>query len=163
MPFDVWALYSQPAYFGPRGKAELRMRVLLGAIECLRNGITTVQDMNTLVPQDEETLDTILSAYEEVGIRVVFSIALRDKGALDIAPFLPPASLKPCSLAFKARTVIRYPTLPLSSGRSSAGAISATASAGGLVPPDLSDARASSWRDLRTWAQAGLAAIHPCI
>ncbi len=89
MPFDVWALHSQPAYFGQRSKAELRMRVLLGAIECLRNGITTVQDMNTLVPQDEETLDTILSAYEEVGIRVVFSIALRDIGALDIAPFLP--------------------------------------------------------------------------
>jgi cytosine/adenosine deaminase-related metal-dependent hydrolase len=90
MPFDVWALHSQPAYFGPRSRAELRMRVLLGAIECLRNGITTVQDMNTLVPQDEETLDVILSAYAEVGIRVVFSIALRDVGALDIAPFLPP-------------------------------------------------------------------------
>jgi len=90
MPFDVWALHSQPAYFGPRSKAELRMRVLLGAIECLRNGITTIQDMNSLAPQDEETLDVILSAYEEVGIRVVFSIALRDVGALDIAPFLPP-------------------------------------------------------------------------
>lgn len=89
MPFDVWALHSQPAYFGPRSKEELRMRVLLGAVECLRNGITTVQDMSTLVPQDEDTLDTILAAYEEVGIRVVFSIALRDVGALDIAPFLP--------------------------------------------------------------------------
>ena len=88
MPFDVWALHSQPAYYGRRSKAELRMRVLIGAIECLRNGVTTVQDMNTLVPQDEETLDVILSAYEEVGIRVVFSIALRDIGALDIAPFL---------------------------------------------------------------------------
>jgi cytosine/adenosine deaminase-related metal-dependent hydrolase len=88
MPFDVWALHSQPAFMGPRSKAELRLRVLLGAIECLRNGITTVQDMNTLVPQDEETLDVILAAYEEVGIRVVFSIAVRDLGALDIAPFL---------------------------------------------------------------------------
>ena len=54
------------------------------------NGITTIQDMNSLVPQDEETLDTILGAYEEIGIRVVFSIAVRDIGALDIAPFLPP-------------------------------------------------------------------------
>ena len=88
MPFDIWALHSQPPYYGPRSKAELRMRVLIGAIECLRNGITTVQDMNTLVPQDEETLDIILAAYAEVGIRVVFSIALRDIGALDIAPFL---------------------------------------------------------------------------
>ena len=89
MPFDVWALHSQPAYFGKRSKAEIRIRTLLGALECLRNGITTVQDMNSLVPQDEETLDTILSAYDEIGIRVVFSIALRDIAALDIAPFLP--------------------------------------------------------------------------
>src|SRR6516165_3396624 len=89
MPFDVWALHSQPAYFGRRSKAELRVRTLLGALECLRNGITTLQDMNSLVPQDEETLDIILAAYAEVGIRVVFSIAVRDVAALDIAPFLP--------------------------------------------------------------------------
>ena len=45
--------------------------------------------MNSLVPQDEETLDIILDAYAEIGIRVVFSIAVRDVAALDIAPFLP--------------------------------------------------------------------------
>jgi cytosine/adenosine deaminase-related metal-dependent hydrolase len=89
MPFDVWALHSQPAYFGKRSRAEIRARTLVGAIECLKHGITTVQDMNSLVPQDEETLDIILSTFAEVGIRVVFSIALRDVAALDIAPFLP--------------------------------------------------------------------------
>jgi 5-methylthioadenosine/S-adenosylhomocysteine deaminase len=89
MPFDVWALHSQPAYFGRRSRAEIRARTLVGAIECLKHGITTVQDMNSLVPQDEETLDIILAAFAEVGIRVVFSIALRDVAALDIAPFLP--------------------------------------------------------------------------
>lgn len=89
MPFDVWALHSQPAYWGRRSHAELRARTLLGAIEALRNGITTLQDMNSLVPQDEATLDVILSAYAEAGIRVVFSIALRDVPDLDIAPFLP--------------------------------------------------------------------------
>ncbi len=90
MPFDIWALHSMPTAYPPRSQAELRLRVLLGAIECLRNGITTVQDFYTLFPQDEATLDTILAAYAEIGIRVVFSIALRDIGALDIAPFLPP-------------------------------------------------------------------------
>src|SRR6202521_548575 len=89
MPFDVWALHSQPSYFGRRSKAELRARTLLGALECLRSGITTLQDMNSLVPQDDETLDIILAAYAEIGIRVVFSIAVRDVAALDIAPFLP--------------------------------------------------------------------------
>ena len=90
MPFDVWFLHSQPAFWGKRSKAELRARTLLGAMECLRHGITTLQDMNSLVPQDEETLDVILGAYAEVGIRVVFSIAVRDVAELDIAPFLPP-------------------------------------------------------------------------
>ena len=90
MPFDVWALHSQPAYWGKRSKAELRARTLLGAMESLRHGTTTIQDMNSLVPQDEETLDIILAAYAEVGIRVVFSIAVRDFAALDIEPFLPP-------------------------------------------------------------------------
>jgi 5-methylthioadenosine/S-adenosylhomocysteine deaminase len=90
MPFDVWALHSQPAYWGKRSKAELRARTLLGAMESLRHGATTIQDMNSLVPQDEETLDIILAAYAEVGMRVVFSIAVRDIAALDIEPFLPP-------------------------------------------------------------------------
>ncbi len=90
MPFDVWALHSQPAYWGKRSKEELRARTLLGAMECVRHGITTIQDMNSLVPQDEETLDIILAAYAEVGVRVVFSIAVRDIAALDIEPFLPP-------------------------------------------------------------------------
>ena len=62
----------------------------MGALEALRNGITTLQDMHTLVPRDEETLDTILATYEEVGIRVVFSLAMRDVAALNIAPFLSP-------------------------------------------------------------------------
>ena len=89
MPFDVWALHSQPAYWGPRSRDELRLRTLVGALEALRNGITTIQDMNSLVPRDEATLDAILAAYAESGIRVVFSAAVRDLPALDIAPFLP--------------------------------------------------------------------------
>lgn len=90
LPFDLWALLSQPAYWGSRPASELRLRTLIGGIECLLNGITCVQDMNSLVPQDEATLDTILSAYAEIGLRVVFSVAVRDEAALDIAPFLPP-------------------------------------------------------------------------
>ena len=89
MPFDIWMLHSQPAHWGKRSAAELRARTLLGALEALRHGITTIQDMNSLVPQDEETLDIILSAYAEVGIRVVFSIAVRDLASLDIEPFMP--------------------------------------------------------------------------
>jgi 5-methylthioadenosine/S-adenosylhomocysteine deaminase len=89
MPFDVWTLHSNPANYGVRSHRELRLRTLLGAAESLRNGITTIQDFLTVVPPDEATIDTVLSAYQEAGVRVVFAIAARDRAALDIAPFIP--------------------------------------------------------------------------
>jgi 5-methylthioadenosine/S-adenosylhomocysteine deaminase len=89
MPFDIWTLHSNPANYGPRALEEVRLRTMIGAAEMLRNGITTVQDFLTLVPQDEAIVDTVLSAYEEAGIRVVFAVAARDRAALDIAPFIP--------------------------------------------------------------------------
>jgi cytosine/adenosine deaminase-related metal-dependent hydrolase len=89
MPFDVWTLHSNPGNYGPRSQQEVRLRTLAGAAEQLRNGITTVQDFLTVVPQDDATVDTVLAAYAEAGIRVVFAIAARDRAALDIAPFIP--------------------------------------------------------------------------
>ena len=89
MPFDVWTLHSNPGNYGNRSQREIRLRTLLGAAESLRNGITTIQDFLTVVPQDDATVDTVLSAYEEAGVRVVFAVAARDKVALDIAPFIP--------------------------------------------------------------------------
>lgn len=88
MPFDVWTLHSNPGNFGPRSLEEVRLRTLIGAAELLRNGVTTVQDFLTLVPQDGEYVDVVLAAYEQAGIRVVFSLAARDRAALDIAPFM---------------------------------------------------------------------------
>lgn len=89
MPFDVWTLHSNPGNYGPRSHEEVRLRTLAGAAEQLRNGITTIQDFLTVVPQDEAYVDTVLSAYEEAGVRVVFGVAARDLAALDIAPFIP--------------------------------------------------------------------------
>ena len=64
MPFDIWAVHSNPANYGQRSHEEVRLRTLIGAAESLRNGITTIQDFLTLVPQDEAYVDTVLSAYE---------------------------------------------------------------------------------------------------
>src|SRR5215813_6244456 len=89
MPFDIWALHSNPSNYGARSLEEVRLRTLAGAAESLRNGITTIQDFLTVLPQDEAVVDTVLSAYQEAGIRVVFAIAARDRASLDIAPFMP--------------------------------------------------------------------------
>ncbi len=88
MPFDIWALHTNAASYGRRSLHELRVRTLIGAAEMLRNGITTVQDFLTVFPADEAVVDTVLSAYAEAGIRVVFAIAARDRAALDIAPLM---------------------------------------------------------------------------
>ena len=88
MPFDIWALHTNAASYGKRTHREVRIRTLIGAAEMLRNGITTVQDFLTLVPAEDEYLDTILSAYDEAGIRVVLGLAARDRAALDIAPLM---------------------------------------------------------------------------
>lgn len=89
LSFDLWMLHANPFALGKRSRTELRIRTLLGALENIRAGITTIQDMNNLCPQDEETLDCILDAYRESGIRTVFSISMRDLPALDIEPFIP--------------------------------------------------------------------------
>jgi len=89
MPFDVWTLHSNPTNYGPRSLKEIRLRTLVGAAESLRNGITTIQDFLTVVPQDDAVVDTVLAAYGEAGIRVVFAVAARDRAALDIEPFIP--------------------------------------------------------------------------
>ena len=98
--FEDLALEHWGVLAGPLGSrrslAEVRARTLAGAIECLRNGITTVQDMSSFSPLSEECLDTILGAYADAGIRVIFSVTVRDMSQLETIPWireLAPAEL----------------------------------------------------------------------
>ena len=77
LPLEMWLLYTLPMGRN-RSKEEVRARTLVGALESLRAGITTVQDMLNLTPLNEAYTDVVLSAYRESGIRVVFSPMLAD-------------------------------------------------------------------------------------
>jgi 5-methylthioadenosine/S-adenosylhomocysteine deaminase len=72
LPLEIWLLYTLPMGVN-RSKEEVRARTLVGALECLRCGITTVQDMLGLSPLTDEDTDVVIAAYREAGIRVVFS------------------------------------------------------------------------------------------
>jgi 5-methylthioadenosine/S-adenosylhomocysteine deaminase len=72
LPLEIWLLYTLPMGQS-RSKEEVRARTLVGALESLRCGITTVQDMLGLAPLDDENTDIVIAAYREAGIRVVFS------------------------------------------------------------------------------------------
>ena len=87
LSLEHWGVLAGPLG-AKRSLAEVRARTLVGAIECLRNGITTVQDMSSFSPMSDEVLDTIVDAYAEAGIRVVFGITVRDRSQLETTPYL---------------------------------------------------------------------------
>jgi guanine deaminase len=60
---------------------------LLGALECLRSGMTTIQDMLTLYPFEERHLDAVMQVYKETGIRVVFALQYADRKGLETIPY----------------------------------------------------------------------------
>ena len=87
IPLELWMMSALPPAFPKRSKEEVRARTLLGAIECLRAGITTVQDLATVFPYDEEHVDTVLQAYDDVGIRCVFALQIADVPGAKSIPF----------------------------------------------------------------------------
>ena len=81
MPLEYWLLYTLPMGAN-RTKEEVRLRTLVGALESMRCGITTVQDMLGLIPLTEEYLDVVVDAYHEIGERVIFSPMVFDIPAI---------------------------------------------------------------------------------
>ncbi|MCC6472143.1 MAG: amidohydrolase family protein [Burkholderiales bacterium] len=86
VPLEVWRHYTA-RMAANRPREEVRLRTLLGAVECLKNGITTVQDMS-IQAYDPSLVETILEAYDEAGIRVVFSVSVRDLPDADTIPYV---------------------------------------------------------------------------
>jgi len=87
IPLEMWMLSALPPSYPKRSTAEIRARTLLGALECLRSGITTIQDLCTIYPFDEEHLEAILQAYEDVGIRCIFALQFADMAGAKSIPF----------------------------------------------------------------------------
>ena len=87
VPLETWRLYALPPQYPPRSVEEVYARTMLGALECLRSGMTTIQDMLTLYPFEDRHLDAVMEAYDRIGIRVVFSLQYADRKGLGTIPF----------------------------------------------------------------------------
>ena len=87
VPLETWRLYALPPQYPPRSVEEIYARTLLGALECLRSGMTTIQDMLTLYPYEDRHMDAVMAAYEKVGIRVVFALQYADRKGIETIPF----------------------------------------------------------------------------
>ena len=87
IPLEHWLLSALPPNYPPRPVEEIRARTLLGAAECLRSGMTTVQDMLTLQPFDPAHVETVIAAYDEIGIRCALSLQIGDIPGIERVPF----------------------------------------------------------------------------
>lgn len=87
MPLEAWFMVAVPANYPKRSRAEIKARAMLGALECLHGGITTVQDLATVFPFDEDHVAATLEAYDEVGIRAVFALQVADTPGAKGIPF----------------------------------------------------------------------------
>ena len=87
LPLDVWGLSAFPSSWPRRSAAEVGLRARLHAAECLLGGITTVQDMVSIVGPDREQSAAVLDAYRESGIRTVLALQFADRPLRDTLPF----------------------------------------------------------------------------
>jgi 5-methylthioadenosine/S-adenosylhomocysteine deaminase len=87
LTLDHWGAIAMPHAYGRRSHEELRVRTLVGALECIRSGITTVQDMTSLNPFNGDDLDVVLDTYEEIGLRCVFAPQFANVGRMNVRAF----------------------------------------------------------------------------
>lgn len=81
MPLEVWMLYSYPALAAPKQSSrEIYVRTLLGAMEMLRSGATCVVDyLYELAGFTTESLEAVVAAYRDVGLRAVIALGMSDR------------------------------------------------------------------------------------
>src|SRR6516165_7856263 len=118
LALEGWIALAIPPPARVLTRREARLRTLLGAIDCLRNGITTVQDMLGCGPGSEEQVEAVIDAYNEVGIRCVLGLQVGNRTAIDGLPGIRerlPAALAPMLSAgvSDARRILDFVAEPL--------------------------------------------------
>jgi 5-methylthioadenosine/S-adenosylhomocysteine deaminase len=99
LPLDLWFLHShQVLRDRPADRDEIYIRTLLGAIQMLRAGTTAVGDFLFEAPSiSPATVEPVLAAYRDVGLRVVLLMGVSDKPYLESLPW--PGGLVPKGFA----------------------------------------------------------------
>jgi len=80
LPLELWTHYLRSPKPVPWTPRQVYLRTLVGAIEALHSGCTTIVDDLSLgahLPRDH--LDAVFQAYEDIGIRALVGLAMFDK------------------------------------------------------------------------------------
>jgi 5-methylthioadenosine/S-adenosylhomocysteine deaminase len=81
LPLEPWMLFSYPALAAPaQTPDEIYLRTVVGAIEQLRSGATCVVDfLYELDGFTEDTVDAVVRAYRDVGLRALIALGIGDR------------------------------------------------------------------------------------
>ncbi|MDW3221834.1 MAG: amidohydrolase family protein [Paracoccaceae bacterium] len=89
LPLELWMNLVRPLKPIPMTPEQVYLRTLIGAIEALRTGTTTiVDDMNVSPILREDHVEAAFRAYEDIGIRAHLGITLFDKPFYRGMPFV---------------------------------------------------------------------------
>jgi cytosine/adenosine deaminase-related metal-dependent hydrolase len=93
LPLELFMLFESPATEALRPTPrEAYLRTMLGAIEMLRTGTTSVQDDAFLMPYPEpEIIDAVMQAYADSGLRAVVALDQPEVPEGDKLPFHDPS------------------------------------------------------------------------
>jgi 5-methylthioadenosine/S-adenosylhomocysteine deaminase len=106
LPLELWMHLVRTRIPVPLTPRQVYLRTLIGAIESLRTGCTTlVDDMALGAAIDEERIEAAFQAYEDIGIRSLTGFAMMDKPIIDNFPFAE--TLVPSALAAELRAAER--------------------------------------------------------
>lgn len=88
LPLELWFPYANLGARRPLTQREIYVRTLLVATEMLRTGTTSAYDVCTLLPLTQESINTLMTAYRDAGIRTFACAQLVNKSRTDTMPFL---------------------------------------------------------------------------
>lgn len=83
---ESWITRVLPPSYPPRTTEEVEIRTLLGALDSIKGGVTTVQDMVTLSPFDPIQLRAVATAYDKAGVRAAVGVQYADVAGAKVRP-----------------------------------------------------------------------------
>ncbi len=106
LPLELWMHQMRSALVAPLNPRQTYLRTLVGAIEALRTGTTTVVDDLILGASiDRECIEAVFQAYEDSGIRAMVGFAMTNRPVVDNFPFVE--SVFPAELLAQLRALPR--------------------------------------------------------
>lgn len=88
LPLELWMHYVRTPIQVVLNPRQTYLRTLIGAIESLRTGCTTVVDDLALgAAVNRENLEAVFQAYEDIGLRALVGFAMMDRPIVDNFPY----------------------------------------------------------------------------